>query len=321
MGLELFPTSVPPGARLTNGWVNEAGRILNRVSGARPGSTMHGLRGGAVQSDNPLERLEVHPCFILDYFDPNNVGDNFPVNIFNRGPLMKGVIPDYEPDPIDTWQNFTVEQEYEVDTGPCLNQFLLPGDCIFVRWDSTSGRMVVINPPGFRIGRTVEQVANDAEGQVRIYSNSSKDVTILGTEGLNTNDDNNKTRLLVQAWNQNCNRGLAVPNDAEVLLSYEVSTNTWHITCWDTGQVDLLHFKLVGDLTVETQEVEAEVELIYSGTTPAIGTEVTLTNPLAGCTGDTYRHAGSEGCRGIAKWAETDLRYYIIQIDCDPTPP
>lgn len=347
---ELLPQNKRDFSPLKPDWFNRVGRQVQSNSFFVPGSTMGGFRTGSFQADLPFPKTVVKPVVCLDTFrDANLPGFQMPANavvssfgesneevrIFTQDNNGRISIADTYAYKVSVLyarrdqlqvQSKAVSSEYlfEADFVPnrCENyspgNFLIPrnpnnrsfddesiqrqGEFITCAYDYRTGSFVPVAPIDVRHGTAI--IDGDMSNfvvNVQIYAQPING-NLVATH---TFVYNVRTEYLPHRIKRNDKLILALVDNIWYAVAFDASDKHQHI-----------HFVLNVNLTAETESAYSTIEKVYEGREPSV-TTVQVYNPIAGCTGTTYRFAASSGCRGQAIWSDNDQKYYIWQLDCE----
>lgn len=344
---EIFPTNVRSGVRLTTGWINDVGAMLNRIGQFSPGSTMGGFRSANFESDLPQFRTHIRPFVIIGFESgsvPGFVGEEgiysfhlpgnpfiirtFRINLTTyRGIMLRWNLIDgtteSDRDALES-NDPEVFAPYKLHVNWTSQQFLLTGDVVLAYYDEMQASFLTITPPMIRTAKAMEDTKYGERRLFEIFSEGSEDNWPAAPSAPTLKSENIQVEAVYQ-WAQRNKSTLK--RGTEVFIEYVFPMRTWYVTTTKSSEANFIHFTLKEVLTTAQAKAKATPDLIYDQFGAGVDHidnplypdgETEVHNPVAGCTGFPFRFRGPAGCRGQATWSAFDERWYIWQLDCPP---
>lgn len=346
MSREVFPTNFASGQHLPASWPNKVGRLLNNLGQFTAGSTQLGLRTAGFNADLPQPPAILRPFLVvnIDKSDPNYLPPSHPS--YPTQTVLVGSVVNGQPNPIhhtiyetvmlhwsalqigaDPWESGEAwesiggdlpKQRYQMNVSWIPQQLLVPGDEVYGIWDYAAGMFACVSPPNVRLAKAMHDAMPGEIVRVKVQKISTQPQAPNETISDKVVDSKFVLDSLYYAGATAglLNAGASAIRTGDYLwIHYIEPFCNWFVLQIIGRGPRFCHFVLVEELTAEMDKASARIELEY-GIEPHDAATVPVWNPLAGCTGTTYRFHGIAGCRGQAIWDWKTEKWWIWQLDC-----
>lgn len=223
---EHLPENVPAGGRLTTGWAEQVGAVVNRFGAFSPGPFQNGWSHGGFQGQGSPFLLQVMPVVVTndnksDAPFPSGESEdetNYPdAKLGYGGKLMwfDNRVSVGQWNQWDAYQDVKDATEYDIDaTIHGTNIVLLKDDVLMCSFDIQRNKLVPIFIPTERIGKVFGQdIQAGSYGKVKLwYDEKYESGTVLNHVSMN--------------W---IHSGTKLSVGAKVIVRFFVGENIWRI--------------------------------------------------------------------------------------------